>query len=156
MRIIRTERDIDAPPAAVWDVLTDVEAYPEWNPHVVATDGTLAAGERLRLTVRTDGRERTIPVRVTAFDPPNRLEWVGRVGHRAVFEGRHAFELTPLNGDRTRLRNREQVSGALARFVVPDGVESNYRGMNDALAGRVEAHEREKGDGAPGGRESEG
>lgn len=139
MRIVRTDRDVDAPPADVWAVLTDVESYPEWNPHVVAATGTLAEGERMRLTVRTDGRERVVPVTVTTVDPPRRLEWVGRVGHRALFEARHTFELDPLDGNRTRLSNREELSGPLVRFVVPAGVESNYRAMNDALAARVAA-----------------
>ncbi|MGF1663466.1 MAG: SRPBCC family protein [Kineosporiaceae bacterium] len=35
-----TTIDIDAGPQAVWDVLTDFPAYPEWNPFMDRIDGT--------------------------------------------------------------------------------------------------------------------
>ena len=48
-------------------------------------------------------------VTVTDVDPERRLEWVGTVGFGWLFEGRHAVALEPLDGDRTRFHNREDV-----------------------------------------------
>ena len=39
---------IDAPPPAVWAVLTDLARYPEWNPLFPAATGELAVGQRSR------------------------------------------------------------------------------------------------------------
>jgi hypothetical protein len=57
-------------------------------------------------------------VHVSALDPLRKLEWVGTVGSKWLFESRHTFELHPLDGDRTGLRNRERVSRILTPFIL--------------------------------------
>ena len=139
MREIRTEIDIDAPPAEVWTVLTDLDAYPEWNPHVVAASGAIELGSTLDITVRREGtRDRSMTVTVTELFPDLRLVWVGRLLTGTVFEGRHVFELEPLDGERTRLVNREEVRGVLAGLVTTDDPAVDYEKMNEALRERVE------------------
>lgn len=140
MREIRTEIEIDATPAAVWETLTDLPSYPEWNPHIVSARGEIREGAQVRVTVRRAGeRDRMLPVTVTAVDPPRRLEWVGSAISSRIFEGRHTFELEPLDADaRTRLVNHERLSGVLVPFVVSDEPHRDYEAMNRALAERVE------------------
>jgi hypothetical protein len=138
MREIRTEAVLDATPEAVWDVLTDLGAYAEWNPQTVEASGTVTEGERVELTVRPGGgRERTMTATVVEADPPRRLEWVATVGGRWLFSARHTFELEPLEDGRTRLVNGERLTGVLVRFAVPDDAESDYEAMNRALAERL-------------------
>ena len=138
MREIRTEIVLDATPEAVWDALTDLEAYAEWNPQTVEASGTVAEGERVELTVRpSGGRERTMTATVVAADRPRRLEWVSTLGSRWLFSARHTFELEPLEDDRTRLVNRERHAGVLVRFAVSDDAGSDYEAMNRALAERL-------------------
>lgn len=139
MRTIRTEREIEAPIDVVWDELTDLSSYREWNPHVVDATGTLREGGRLSVRIsQSGGRARAIPVRVTTYDPPRTLSWRGRVLTGALFEGEHTFELHELADDRTRLVNREAVAGALVPWLVADDAERDYEAMNEALAARAE------------------
>ncbi|WP_255196650.1 SRPBCC domain-containing protein [Halorarius litoreus] len=139
MRAIRTEIVVDAPPADVWQALTETDAYPAWNPHVVEAHGDLAVGSRLDITVRREGvRDRSMRVTVTDLDPERKLAWVGRVLSPLLFEGRHVYELEPLDDGRTRLVNREEVRGVLGGMVVTDEPEVDYEKMNRALAERVE------------------
>ena len=44
------EVEIDAPPQAVWDVLTDFQSWPHWNPDVKSMSfaGPLAPGSEFR------------------------------------------------------------------------------------------------------------
>ena len=124
----------------MWDVLTDLSAYREWNPHVVDAGGRLREGETVEIRVsRGSGRARALPVRVTTVDPPKRLSWVGRVLAAPLFEGRHTFELHELGERRTRLVNREAVTGLLVPLLVADDADRGYEAMNDALAARAEA-----------------
>jgi hypothetical protein len=139
MTSISTSIDIDAPRAAVWATLTDLSSYPEWNPHVTRADGTLREGEPLEIRVEREGdRAREMTVTITDVEPERRFEWVGTVGFRWLFEGRHVFELEALDGDRTRLHNREEVSGPLQSLIVTDDPERDYVAMNEALKARVE------------------
>ena len=121
-------------------MLTDLPAYREWNPHVVDAGGRLREGETVEIRVsRGGGRARALPVRVTTVDPPKRLSWVGRVLAAPLFEGRHTFELHELGERRTRLVNREAVTGLLVPLLVADDADRGYEAMNDALAARAEA-----------------
>jgi hypothetical protein len=139
VRSIHTEREIDAPPERVWTALTDLGAYEEWNPSVTAAAGTVAVGATVDLRVQpTHGRERSLTATVTDVEPGRRLEWVGTVGGPWLFEGRHTFELLPLDGGRTRFVNRERVSGLTAPLVVRSDAHEAYEAMNRALADRVE------------------
>ena len=44
---LRTEVEIAAPTEAVWETLTDLAAYPDWNPFIVSAEGRATVGERL-------------------------------------------------------------------------------------------------------------
>ena len=37
---------IEATPAQVWAVLTDTAAYPDWNPFIIRSSGTVRVGTR--------------------------------------------------------------------------------------------------------------
>ena len=41
---LRTSVDIDASPERVWDVLTDVRAYPQWNRFITGAEGSFVVG----------------------------------------------------------------------------------------------------------------
>ncbi|KAB1193226.1 SRPBCC domain-containing protein [Haloferax sp. MBLA0076] len=139
MRTIRTAVEIDASPSAVWDVLTDFSSYPAWNPHVPHASGDLRVGEAVDIVVRREGgKDRSMTVTITALEPERRLEWVGKLLSPRLFEGRHTLELEPLGEERTRLVNREELSGVFARFATTDEPERDYEAMNRALKTRVE------------------
>ena len=44
MKTVSATTQIDAPPMAVWAVLTDLSRYPEWNPLFREASGQVAAG----------------------------------------------------------------------------------------------------------------
>jgi hypothetical protein len=139
METIRTSVEVDAPPETVWAHLTDLESYPEWNPHVVSASGALEEGGRLRIRVHRAGtRDRELTVTVTDVEPGRLLAWVGTVVGGAVFRARHSFELEPLDGGGTRLHNSEEVTGLLASSLLTDVPERDYAAMNRALKARVE------------------
>ena len=141
MKHLHTEIQIEADPAAVWAILTDLDRYPDWNPFLVAASGSLSLGERLRVTLSPpDTRPITLRPTVTELRPGRVLEWWGHLGVRGVFDGRHRFELHP-GGTGTRLVQRETFTGLLVPLLSRslDGpTAAGFALMNDALRARAE------------------
>jgi hypothetical protein len=46
---IVTEIEINAPPSRVWQILTDFEKYPTWNPFIKKVSGIAARNEKLEV-----------------------------------------------------------------------------------------------------------
>lgn len=132
---IRTETEIDAPPAVVWEVLTDFESYRDWNPFITRASGRPVEGSDLRIRVNPPGGI-SVPItaELTAVDLERTLQWTGELLVPGLFGGRHTFELEPTADGGTHLDHWEQFSGLLVGLLVDDGLEQAYHDLNDALA----------------------
>jgi len=77
---LRTSIDIDATPERVWELLTDVSAYPEWSPLLTSAEGSFAAGDRVlfRFSPTNALLRTTVPARVLEVTPCRRLSYVLR------------------------------------------------------------------------------
>ena len=140
---------IDAPPAAVWAVLTDLRRYPEWNPLFPAAAGDLAVGQRITLrSAPGGGHPVTIHPRVTAVTPEAELRWAGRLP--GLISGEHRFTLKPGNGG-TLVLQSEAFRGFMVRFSgrALERAEAGFQALNGALKARVETS---RGAGGPARR----
>ena len=139
---LASEIDIDAGPAQVWDVLTDLTAYDEWNPFIVHADGEAQIGKRLTLRMRpAGGRTGTFRPTVLESNPGSRLRWLGRLGFPGVLDAEHTFTIEARSGGGTRLRQDEEFRGVLVPFLarsLDTGTLPAFRAMNEALKQRVE------------------
>lgn len=142
---LHTEIEIDATPEAVWEVLTDLDAYADWNPFVVSSSGTVGEGEKLTNRLQPPGgKAMTFKPTVTEVRPERVFEWLGRLGVPGVFDGRHRFELVPTETG-TKLVHSEHFRGVLVRFMkksLDSQTRAGFEAMNDALKARAEANDR--------------
>ena len=100
---LRTSIDIDATPDLVWEVLTDVHAYPEWSPLLAGAEGTFADGGRvvfrfppLNALMRT-----TVPAIVLEVSPRRRLRYVlrfPRLGIPGLLDTEHTLTIEDREG----------------------------------------------------------
>jgi hypothetical protein len=137
-----TTIDIDAPPAAVWAVLTDTAAYPEWNPFVRELSGELVAGGRLRVRIGAPGRRAvTLHPRIVRIEAEQELTWLGRVVIPRLFDGRHSFVLEERPGGGTRFIQSEHFRGVLVPLMgrLLRSTGDGFDAMNQALRVRSEA-----------------
>ena len=80
---VRTERIlIDAPVGLVWDVLTDVEQYGEWNPFTPQARTDFKIGSPADLLVRMGPAKVKITETVCAFEEPRLIAWSKSFGAR--------------------------------------------------------------------------
>ena len=138
MRTVSSAIEIAAPPERVWAVLTDLAAYPQWNPLFPQASGQIVVGGRLTLASRpTVGRAMTIRPKVVAAEPGAELRWVSSLP--GIIGGEHSFTLTAA-GHGTRLVQSETFSGLLARFSVKTiaAARADFADLNQALKRRAE------------------
>jgi hypothetical protein len=137
---IRASIEIQATPDQVWSVLTDLEAYDEWNPFIVSSSGTVEVGATLTNTMRDTTGETTFTPTVLTATPGHELRWLGKLGPGAVFDGEHAFLIEPIGPGRVRLTQTERFTGVLVPFFrgqLHDNTLPQFHAMNAALARRV-------------------
>jgi hypothetical protein len=141
MKNVSATVQIDAPPAKVWVALTDLAAYPRWNPLFPEASGQITVGSRLTLkTIQPNGRTMTIKPKILAVEPNAELRW--SAGLPGVIGGEHSFTftLTPADGG-TRLVQSEAFRGLLVPFSIKTlaAAQSSYQALNNALKAYVEA-----------------
>ena len=143
---LHTQIDIHATPETVWNILTDLDQYPEWNPFIVESRGDVALGNKLVNRMQPpDGKATTFKPTITAVDPTRTFEWVGRLGVPGVFDGRHRFELEPTPSGGTRVMHTEHFNGVLVRILrktLDTQTSAGFEAMNTALKTRAEAIDR--------------
>jgi hypothetical protein len=145
---LRTEIEFDGTPAEVWEVLTNLPAFGEWNPFITKIDGELQA--RAKLDVRlepVDERGITMHPTVLVAEPEHELRWLGHLFVRGIFDGEHRWLIEEAGPGRVRFSQSERFGGILVpllwKKLRDGGTAKGFRAMNEALARRVaELHPR--------------
>jgi hypothetical protein len=115
---------VKAPPAAVWDVLTDFPAYGAWNPVVTIAEGPLEEGRRLALRIAPSGRiAYVVRPRVSRVVPERELRWRRRM---PLMTTEQVFELDPVP-DGTQVTHGQEAWGPL----VPAEGSGSWERMRD-------------------------
>jgi hypothetical protein len=133
---------INAPAERVWQIVTDLERYADWNPFIPRASGRIAPGERIRIEVQPAGLK---PVRfrpkVLHVEPGRSFYWEGRLALPGLFTGRHHFELHQNGGGSVRFVQWEQFSGLLLPLIwrrIAEPTRQGYHLMNAAVKQRAE------------------
>jgi hypothetical protein len=132
------EAEIAAPVETTWDVLTDIERWPDWNPDVksVELEGELRPGSVFRWKAGPG----TITSTVERLERPNLIAWTGTTlgGLRA----HHVWHLEERNG-KTHVRTTESFLGLLARILRRPLRKTLERSLSDGVRHlRAEAERR--------------
>jgi hypothetical protein len=142
--VLRIDHSVQvrAPAAVVWDVVTDLDRYPEWNPFVVACRSSLVIGAPIDMRVRLVGR----------FAQPQREEiLVHEAGRRLCYGLRRAMfgalaserchVVESLGPALAHYESRFQLRGALSpvvRALLGRNLARGFAAMTDALVARAE------------------
>lgn len=128
-RELRAETVIDAPPAKVWSLLTDLSRMPDWSPELVRMVPLKRGGLRVGQWYLGINRRKAVvwPTRsvVAEVEPGRRLTWDTRSSG-----ARWIWELVP-EGDGTRVVHRRPV---------PKGVTVTSKVFAPLFLGGSEGH----------------
>ena len=137
--------DIDATPERLWQVLTDLPAYAEWNPFITEAAGAVVVGERLLVHVPPVYAFVAATLRPAVLEvvPCRRLRLRSRLD-RFALPGLFHVELTWTISDHdggVRLWQQDQFGGLLAPLLFRSLNRHRlaaFNAMNAALKHRVE------------------
>ncbi len=137
-----SEIEIHAPSERIWEILSDFQKYPDWNPFIRSIRGNLAEGERITADLRPQGAAgmtiRPVLIRVI---PGRELRWRGHLFVRGLFDGEHVFEIRQLGDGTCLFVQHEYFSGLLVRLLenmLKTDTARGFAGMNEALKARAE------------------
>jgi uncharacterized protein YndB with AHSA1/START domain len=109
--VSQAEIEVAAPPEVVWEVLSDFEAWPSWNPGIrwASIEGPVAEGTRFRWRAGPS----TITSTLERIERLQKIAWSGRtLGIRAV----HVWEMKRRDGG-TLVRSEESWAGLLPTLL---------------------------------------
>ncbi len=108
---------IEAPLKSVWEILSDFDRYPEWNPLIGKIRGNVAEGALVLAYVCP--LKVYFPVRIISFKPMQEIIWQGRMPTASLMQGEHYYYLKDLGNNHTELIHGETFTGSLSDFMPP-------------------------------------
>ena len=142
MRQIRTQITVNASAEQVWNVLTDLENYPEWNPFITRASGEVRVGGGLDIYMEPPGgKAMGFKTRLMTVESNRELRWVGVFLHKTLFTGQHFFLIEPQGTGHVTFVHGELFGGIMVPFMggALRKVAQGFGDMNQALKARVEA-----------------
>jgi len=142
MRELSTEIEFEGTPQEVWDVLTDLPAYAQWNPFIKAIHGEPRTGAKLEVRMEPEGeRAMTFRPMVLMAEPGREFKWLGHLLVPGIFDGEHRWLIEEIDAGRVRFTQSERFGGILVpllwKKLRDGGTAKGFRAMNEALAARV-------------------
>jgi hypothetical protein len=142
MHELHCEIDIAATPERIWSILTDLPAYPAWNPFIRSISGPIAKGQRLAVTVQpAGGKPMSFRPAVLLAAPNSELRWLGHFLVPGIFDGEHYFKIAAIGPGQIRFTQGEKFSGLLVGMLkasLERGTKAGFVAMNAALKARAE------------------
>ena len=133
---------IPRPAPAIWEVLSDISAWPAWNPLYTRANGVLRIGAQLDLEVAVPGQpQRTIRPVIADWVPNDQIHWNLRMFGGLVKTTRY-LEIEQLTESGCIFTNGELFDGYLGpsiakrmRSGVARGLHRHGRGAQSAGGG---------------------
>ena len=133
--------EIEAPAARVWEVVSDLAGYREWNPFVVDARSTLVPGEPIFMKVRVFPGI-TQPQWEKVFDcDPDRGFSYGLTLPLGALASRRSHEIVATGDHTTRYVSHFEISGWLSPLVklfTGRALRAGFSNMTRAVKQRAE------------------
>lgn len=139
MKEYHTKIEIEASPQRVWEVLTDVESYAEWNPLVSKITGNLSEGGMIQTTIVP--LNNTFSAKLLSFKENKEIIWQGKRVATFLLAGKHYYRLEMRRENLTILEHGEYFTGMLSYFIsnkLLKKMENAFVEHNLALKKRIE------------------
>ena len=137
-----SESTIDAPPELIWDVIMDLDSYPEWNPYTIAMQSTLKIGDPMVMTVKMDDLiTLTQTENIRVLEEGHKVCWGIDSDTPTLNAGERCQWLEPTEGGQIRYVTEDLIEGTLNPLVTllfGNDVQVGFDAVAVALKARAE------------------
>lgn len=139
--VIERRLEVEAPASVVWQILTDLESYGQWNPFVPECRSTLRPGDRIEMQVRL-GRRLSRQVEVmTSFDEGRGFSYRMRPLPLGALSSLRVQRIEAIDDDRCQYHTHFELRGWLmpmVRRLLGRELDIGFSGMTQGLKRRSE------------------
>jgi len=162
MKEIYTEIEINASARIVWNILTDFDNFPNWNPFIQKISGDLREGAQIEAFLKPPknyrffGQAKTnsfckppnsngmkFKPKILAYKPEEELRWLGNLWIPKLFDGEHSFIIEKISENKVLFIQKEKFSGLFVPFFsgLLKDTKSGFEMMNMALKKEAEKNQ---------------
>lgn len=143
-KLLETKIIIQASAESIWNILTDFESYPQWNPFITSLTGEVQVGNKIRVRLEPpNASAMTFTPKILTKIANREFSWQGHLFIKGLFDGRHKFEIID-NGNQTcTFIHSEQFNGLLIPLLssmLDKNTKDGFIAMNIKLKERAEAN----------------
>lgn len=138
---ITHDLEVAASAAVVWEVLTDMKKYEEWNPFLLACDSTLKPGDPMNLTVQLGKSVRNEQEVMATYDEGKGFSYQMKPPPLGALASRRSHEIQAISDSRCRYISRFHLEGWLSPVVnlaVGKHLHTGFDGMSHGIKKRAE------------------
>ncbi len=135
--LLHTEIEIEATSSRIWEILTDFENYPTWNPFIQSLNGNVKVGHTIEIHLTPpDAKVMTFKPKILVFEKEKELRWLGKLLMPGLFDGEHIFKLRDNGNGTTTFIQQEKFKGLLVPLLkkqLENNTKNGFMRMNEAL-----------------------
>ena len=131
---IKTEIIINSSPEKVWEILTNYENFPTWNPFIKSLKGDVKVGNKIAIRIEPpNSKAMNFKPKVLTYETNKELSWVGHLLFAGLFDGEHKFELIDNGNGTTTFKQSEKFKGILVWLLNVENTKKGFEAMNEKL-----------------------
>lgn len=142
MFVIEKTIEINAPAARVWEVITDLKRYPEWNPFMRECSTTFKPGAPIDMKVQLFAKAQPQQEIVLEYVEGKRFAYRMKPVPGGTLSSFRSHEVEALPDGRTRYRSYFHLKGwlmPLVRGLLGARLQKGFAGMTAGIQQRAES-----------------
>jgi hypothetical protein len=139
--LIEHDLEISAPAEVVWEVISDLPRYGEWNPFCIEVRSTLKPGDTIDMRVKLGKRAQFQREFVTDYDAGRGFAYRMKPAPAGALSSRRAHQIRALDAQRCRYQSQFRLQGwlvPLVRGLLGARLQTGFSGMSHAVKQRAE------------------
>lgn len=140
--VIEKSIEIKAPAALVWEVISDLAKYPQWNPFCIECRSTLQPGDPIDMKVKLMAKPQPQREWVKEYVEGRRFAYSMKPAPLGALSSFRSHDVEAIDAMSTRYRSYFHLQGWIKPLVVGllgSRLEAGFAGMTAGIQRRAEA-----------------